>query len=201
MRGMSLTIGVLALQGDVREHVGMVQQLGAATREVRRPDDLHGLQGIILPGGESTAIGKLLVERELLDPLRQAIHQGLPAYGTCAGMILMAAEIEGSARPWLGVIDITVQRNAFGSQLDSFEQDLTIAGMPERPFHAIFIRAPRIERVGPGVELLAALPDGTAVAACQGHMLVSAFHPELGRDTRFHERFLATCAAYSSAAA
>jgi 5'-phosphate synthase pdxT subunit len=175
-------IGVIALQGGVIEHAATLRRLGAETVEVRLPEHLDGLDGNVLPGGESTTIGKLLVE------------YGLPAYGTCAGMILLANDLGHSQQPGLGVMDIRVWRNAFGSQLDSFEADVPVAGMDGQPFHALFIRAPIIEQIGPGVVALARLGDGTPVAARQGHMLVSAFHPELGDDPRFHALFLHLCA-------
>src|SRR6185312_9047243 len=149
-------IGVLALQGGVREHAEMLIRAGARTeiREVRVPADLDELAGIVLPGGESTTIGKLLEESGLLDPLRSRIDHGLPVYGTCAGMILLAREVVDAGEPVLGGMDITVRRNAFGSQRDSFEEDLTIAGMAGGPLHCIFIRAPRIEAAGAAVEVL-----------------------------------------------
>ncbi|MDB5076051.1 MAG: pyridoxal 5-phosphate synthase glutaminase subunit PdxT [Chloroflexi bacterium] len=190
-----LRIGVLALQGGVVEHIAMLRQLGAEPVEVRLPEHLEGLDGIILPGGESTTIGKLMVEFGLLDPLRSRLQAGMPAYGTCAGMILLANDLGASKQPELGVMDIRVRRNAFGSQLDSFEQDLEVAGLDGPMFHAVFIRAPIIERLGGGVEPLALLENGTPVAARQGRLLVSAFHPELGDDPRIHQLFLEMCAA------
>ena len=189
-----LRIGVLAVQGGVAEHLAMLRRLGAQPVEVRLPEHLEGLDGLILPGGESTTIGKLLVEYGLLEPLRARLQGGLPAYGTCAGMILLANDLGGQRQPTLGVMDIRVRRNAFGSQIDSFEQDLEVAGLEEeRPFHAVFIRAPIIEQLGEGVEPLAQLADGTSVAARQGHLLVSSFHPELGDDPRLHLLFLRLC--------
>ncbi|HWE62853.1 MAG TPA: pyridoxal 5'-phosphate synthase glutaminase subunit PdxT [Chloroflexota bacterium] len=187
-------IGVLALQGGVVEHARMLRRLGAEPVEVRRPEQLEGLEGIILPGGESTTIGKLLMEYDLLEPLRERLQQGLPAYGTCAGMILLANDLGGSRQPGLGVMDMRVLRNAFGAQRDSFEQDLAVDGIEGGPFHAIFIRAPLIEHLGPGVTPLATLPDGTPVAARQGQLLASAFHPELSDDPRLHQLFLDLCA-------
>lgn len=187
-------IGVLALQGGVAEHLTILRRLGVAAVEVRLPEHLEGLDGIILPGGESTAIGKLLVEYGLLDPLRARIDSGMPAYGSCAGMILLARDLGKARQPTLGVMDITVRRNAFGSQLDSFEQDLDVMGLEGRPFHAVFIRAPIIDRLGDGVEVIARLSDGTPVAARHGRVLVSAFHPELGEDARLHALFLRLCA-------
>lgn len=190
MEGRQLRIGVLALQGGVAEHLAMLRRLGAQPVEVRLPEHLEGLDGIILPGGESTTMGKLLVEYQVLEPLRRRLQAGLPAYGTCAGMILLAGDLGSGQPPHLGMMDIRVRRNAFGSQLDSFEQDLRVAGLGEAPFHAVFIRAPIIERLGSGVTTLARLPDGTPVAAQQGRLLVSAFHPELGDDPRMHSLFL-----------
>ena len=190
MEGRQLRIGVLALQGGVAEHLAMLRRLGAQPVEVRLPEHLEGLDGIILPGGESTTMGKLLVEYQVLEPLRRRLQAGLPAYGTCAGMILMAGDLGSGQPPHLGMMDIRVRRNAFGSQLDSFEQDLRVEGLGEAPFHAVFIRAPIIERLGSGVTILARLPDGTPVAAQQGRLLVSAFHPELGDDPRMHSLFL-----------
>src|SRR5262245_7392805 len=185
-----LTIGVLALQGAFIEHVQMLQRLGATAREVRLPSDLEGLDGLIIPGGESTTIGKLLVHYELLDPLRKLVDSGFPIYGTCAGTILLAKDIGGLDQPLLATMDLVVKRNAFGRQLQSFETDLEIAGLDEAPFRAIFIRAPAISSAGPGVDVLASLADGTIVAARQGSLLVSCFHPELTADDRFHRAFL-----------
>jgi pyridoxal 5'-phosphate synthase pdxT subunit len=195
MVAKSPPVGVLALQGGVREHTEMLLRAGEHTevREVRVPADLDGLAGIVLPGGESTTIGKLLRETGLLDPLRSRIKDGLAVYGTCAGMILLAREVVDGAEPVLGGMDITVRRNAFGSQLDSFEEELPVAGMAGGPLHCVFIRAPRIEEVGEGVEVLARLGDGSAVAVRQGRRLASAFHPELSRDPRFHRLFLTMC--------
>jgi pyridoxal 5'-phosphate synthase pdxT subunit len=185
-----LTIGVLALQGAFVEHVAALRSLGAQTREVRLPSDLEGLDGLILPGGESTSIGKLLLEFELLEPLRAWARDGRPLYGTCAGAILLARDIGGLDQPLIGTMDIKVERNAFGRQLQSFETDLQIPELGPEPFPAVFIRAPAILGVGGGVDVLAALPDGTAVAAEQGPMLVTCFHPELTGDKRFHRHFL-----------
>ncbi len=196
-RSYKFKIGVLALQGDFREHIEMLQSLGVETVEVRLPHHLDGLDGIIIPGGESTSIGRIGERYGLLEPLREWALQGKAMWGTCAGMILMAKDV-GMDQPILGVMDITVVRNAFGRQKDSFEVDLEIPALDAistrrekgKPFHAIFIRAPAISSVGPGVEILATLDDGTIVAAQQGHMLATAFHPELTNDTRFHRYFL-----------
>jgi len=188
-----MKIGVLALQGAFIEHIKMLEALGAEAVEVRLPEDLAGLDGLIIPGGESTTIGKLATEFGLMVPL-QAFARTRPVWGTCAGMIFMAKDI-GRAQPLLGVMDIEVERNAFGRQVDSFEADLEVPalnGASEKPFPAVFIRAPRLLDADEeaGVEVLARLPDGTAVAARQGQWLVTAFHPELSDDLRFHRYFL-----------
>jgi 5'-phosphate synthase pdxT subunit len=185
-----LAIGVLALQGAFAEHVAAVERLGARAREVRLPADLEGLDGLIIPGGESTTIGKLLETFGLLEPLRERVDAGLPVYGTCAGAILLAKDIGGLDQPLLATMDLRVERNAFGRQLQSFETDLAIRQLGERPFPAVFIRAPAIREVGSEVETLATLRDGTIVAARQGPLLVTCFHPELTSDDRFHRYFL-----------
>jgi 5'-phosphate synthase pdxT subunit len=191
-----LKIGVLALQGAFLEHINVLRKLGANAVEVRLPTDLVGLDGLIIPGGESTTIGKLAAEYNLLDPLRKFVAGGKVVWGTCAGMIFLAKDIGptgsgGHVIPSrLEVMDITVDRNAFGRQVDSFETDLRLSFVGEVPFRAVFIRAPRIEAVGEGVEVLARLDDGGIVAARQGHLLVTAFHPELSDDPRFHQYFL-----------
>jgi 5'-phosphate synthase pdxT subunit len=184
-----MTIGVLALQGSFAEHLEAVRRLGAEPREVRLPAHLEGIDGLIVPGGESTAIGKLLVLAALLEPLRAAIGAGMAVYGTCAGMILLARDIGGLDQPLLGVMDIKVRRNAFGRQRESFEESLQIPPLGREPFHGIFIRAPLVEWTGPGVSTLARLSDGRVVAARQGRLLVSAFHPELTGDLRMHRFF------------
>ena len=185
------TVGVLALQGDVREHVAALRALGAAALEVRTPDDLDRVDALVLPGGESTAVSLLLASSGLRQPLEDRLAAGLPAFGTCAGMILLAREVvDGRAdQRSLGAIDLTVRRNAFGSQAASFEADLNVAGVDGRPMHAVFIRAPVVERAGPEVEVLAAV-DGRPVIARQGKILACAFHPELVGDLRLHELFL-----------
>jgi 5'-phosphate synthase pdxT subunit len=201
--GQPLTIGVLAVQGDFAEHAAMLRRAAAdanadqagpvSVREVRTPRDLVGLDGLIVPGGESTTIGKLLVAYGLEQPIQSAARDGLPVWGTCAGMILLAREIIGGEPDGrIGLMDLTVQRNAFGRQLDSFETDLPFAGL-DRPIHAVFIRAPLVERVGEGAEALATLPDGRVVAARQGNLLATSFHPELTPDTRLHALFIASC--------
>ena len=189
-----MKIGVLALQGDFAEHMKMLRQLGVEALEVRLPAQLTALDGLILPGGESTTIGKLCVDFGLLQPL-QEFGQTHPIWGTCAGAILLSRDARRS-QPLLGLMDIRVQRNAFGRQVDSFEADLDIAALGQvtsngKPFHAFFIRAPIIESVQGSVQVLASLPDGRIVAARQGHLLATSFHPELTGDTRFHEYFLA----------
>ena len=203
----TLTVGVLAVQGDFAEHAAMLrraaQTLGwsVAVREVRQRRDLEALDGLIVPGGESTTIGKLLLAYDLAAPVRQAAADGLPVWGTCAGMILLAREILGGepdAR--IGLMDMTVHRNAFGRQLDSFEVDLPFAGLA-RPIRAVFIRAPLVERVGPGAQAVATLPDGRVVAARQGNLLATAFHPELTPDPSLHAWFLRELVAAPKAAA
>jgi len=184
-------IGVLALQGAFREHLEVLARLGVEGREVRLPKHLEGLDGLIIPGGESTTMGKLAVEYGLLEPLRELAAAGLPMWGTCAGLILLARDV-GREQPLIGALDITVERNAFGRQVDSFEADLTVPVLeePQRPFRAVFIRAPLVTRVGAGVEVLARLDDSQIVAVRQGHLLGTSFHPELTDDDRFHRYFL-----------
>ena len=195
-----LTIGVLALQGAFIEHVQMLERLGAQAREVRLPSDLEGLDGLIIPGGESTTIGKLLVHYELLEPLRRLVDARFPIYGTCAGTILLAKDIGGLDQPLLATMDLVVERNAFGRQLQSFEADIKIAGLGDELFRAIFIRAPAIKSTGPGVDVLATLENGTIVAARQDSLLVSCFHPELTQDDRFHRAFLEQVRSYQGSA-
>lgn len=182
-------IGVLGLQGDVREHAEALERSGARARIVLRPDDLRDLDGIVLPGGESTTIGQLLVDFGLLAPLRAAIAGGLPAWGTCAGLILLARDV-GRDQPLIGGLDVSVDRNAFGRQTDSFETDVVVDGIEGGPFRAVFIRAPAVTYAGPSVEILARLDDGTIVAVAQGHLVGTAFHPELTGDDRLHARFV-----------
>ena len=188
-----MNVGVLALQGAFVEHEAMLRGLGVATTQVRLPAQLEQIDRLIIPGGESTAIGKLLVTYNLLEPLRERGRAGMPIWGTCAGMILLAKDItEGrpAGQPALGLMDITARRNAFGRQLDSFEADLDVPALGEQPFHAVFIRAPQIDRAGPAVEVLSRLEDGRIVAAREGRYLATAFHPELTHDDRFHRLFL-----------
>ena len=192
MKKKNLKIGVLALQGAFIEHSRILQQLGVETSEIRLPGQLTELDGLIMPGGESTTILKLMHGYGLFQPLKELIGKGFPVWGTCAGMICLASRIKNSQQSSLQpleAMDITVKRNAFGRQVDSFEIDLVIPVLGSQPYHAVFIRAPLIEKVGEQVEVLAKLPDGTIVAARQGNLLASSFHPELTADTRFHQYF------------
>jgi 5'-phosphate synthase pdxT subunit len=184
-----MRIGVLALQGAFIEHIKKLQALGVDTVEVRLPEDLDGLDGLIIPGGESTTIGKLAVEYGLVEPLQQ-FAQEKPTWGTCAGMIFLAKDIGNDRQPLLGLMDVTVNRNAFGRQVDSFEEDLQIAGLGDEPFHAVFIRAPVVTDASNGVSVLARLEDGRIVAVREGHLLATAFHPELTDDDRLHQYFV-----------
>jgi pyridoxal 5'-phosphate synthase pdxT subunit len=188
-----MKIGVLALQGAFIEHIQMLEKLGVTAVLVRLPADIEGLDGLIIPGGESTTIGKLAVQYQLLEPLRRFALEK-PVWGTCAGMILMANDI-GRDQPLLGVMDIVVERNAFGRQVDSFEVGLDVPALangsgPAAPFPAVFIRAPKLVEAKGEAQVLATLADGTAVAAQEGHWLVTSFHPELTDDARFHRYFL-----------
>jgi pyridoxal 5'-phosphate synthase pdxT subunit len=207
---VTVAIGVLALQGDVREHVRALEEAGAQARPVRRVDELDALDGLVVPGGESTTIGKLAVEFGLLEPIQKLIGDGLPVYGSCAGMIMLATEVL-DGRPdqrAFGGIDMTVRRNAFGRQVESFEALVDLSGMDGGPFHAVFIRAPWVERVGEGVEVLGRVASGPAwagsplasaqsppaagriVAVRQRSLLATAFHPELTGDPRVHRYFV-----------
>jgi pyridoxal 5'-phosphate synthase pdxT subunit len=192
MKKKNLKIGVLALQGAFIEHCHILQKLGVETLEIRLPGQLQDLDGLIMPGGESTTILKLMHGYGLFQPLKYLIGRGFPVWGTCAGMICLASRIKNSQQSSLQpleVMDITVKRNAFGRQVDSFEMDLDIPVLGLQPYHAVFIRAPLIEKVGEQVEVLAKLPKGVIVAARQNNLLVSSFHPELTADNRFHEFF------------
>ena len=184
-----ICIGVLAMQGAFREHGRMLEQLGCEITQVRKPADLEGLAGLVIPGGESTTIGKLMDKYDLFTAISQKIAARMPVFGTCAGLILLAKEITGSEQPSLGVMDIKVQRNGYGRQVDSFEADLAAPILGEEPFRTVFIRAPFIEGVGAGVEVLAEWA-GRPVMARQENMLVCAFHPELTDDLRVHNYFL-----------
>jgi len=205
----NMKIGVLALQGDFAEHCAVLRRLGHTAVEVRLPHELEGLDGLIIPGGESTTIGKLAVQYGLMEPIRE-LARARPVWGTCAGAIFLSQDARRS-QPLLGLMDIRVERNAFGRQVDSFETELEVPALAQlngqtaahgnghlapddtpqpRPFHGVFIRAPLIEQVGPGVDVLARLSDGRIVAARQGHLLATSFHPELTGDDRFHRLFL-----------
>jgi 5'-phosphate synthase pdxT subunit len=184
-----MKIGVLALQGAFIEHEQVLKRLGVEAVEVRLPKDLEGLDGVIIPGGESTTIGKLAVQYQLIEPLRDMARSSRAVWGTCAGLIFMAKDVRRD-QPLLGLMDVTVQRNAFGRQVDSFEADLEVKDISgARPFHGVFIRAPLIEAVGPGVEVMARI-ESAIVAARQSNLLVTSFHPELSGDDRFHQYFL-----------
>jgi pyridoxal 5'-phosphate synthase pdxT subunit len=193
-------IGVLALQGDIREHLHALREAGAEARPIRRPEELQGIDGLVIPGGESTTISKLAVEFGVFEPVHDFVASGRPTYGSCAGMIMLASEIlDGRAdQQAFGGIDMTVRRNAFGRQVDSFEVPVQIEGVNGGPFHAVFIRAPWVERVGPSVEVLGRVTEGPAagriVAVRQGHLLATAFHPELTPDLRVHRLFVSMVA-------
>jgi 5'-phosphate synthase pdxT subunit len=188
-----MNIGVLAIQGDFAEHVAVLRRIGAEARQVRLPAEIEGLDGLIIPGGESTTIGKLAVDFGLVEPLRE-FGEAHAIWGTCAGAIFLSKDARRD-QPLLGLMDITVERNAFGRQVDSFEADLEVPALDRAtgtsaPYHAVFIRAPIIESVHDGAEVLSTLPDGRIVAAQQGRLLATSFHPELTQDTRFHQYFL-----------
>ncbi len=185
-----MRIGVLASQGAFAEHIATLHQLGVEALPVRLPQELRGLDGLIIPGGESTTISRLMLDYNLMTEIRNLAKSGLPIFGTCAGMILLANQISDSDVEPIGVMDITVRRNAFGRQKDSFETELSIPVLGEKPFPGVFIRAPLIERVNNEAEILARLANGTIMAAREGKLLASAFHPELTNDLRFHQYFL-----------
>lgn len=184
-----MEIGVLALQGAFREHCKLLKDCGVEGREIRKPEHLEGIEGLIIPGGESTTIGKLMVDFGLMEPVRKMALEGLPIFGTCAGLVLMAKEIQGSNQPRLGLMDIEVVRNGFGRQIESFEADLEISAVGIVSFRGVFIRAPYISRVSPNIGILATFED-KIVFARQGNFLACAFHPELTDDTRVHKYFL-----------
>ena len=196
------TIGVLALQGAFREHIKILNNLGIAAEEVRKPEHLNGLHGLIIPGGESTSMGLIAERWGMIEPLRTWVHSGRPTWGTCAGMILLAERATGQkqgGQALIGGLDVTVNRNYFGRQVDSFEVDLAVPALGDRPFHAVFIRAPAITEVSPGVEVLADIQADSdsvpvTVAARQGLILATAFHPELTQDNRWHQLFAAMTA-------
>lgn len=185
-------IGVLALQGDFREHIASLTELGADVVPLRRAEEIDALDGVVIPGGESSVMDKLSRTFGVAEPLRAAIRGGLPAYGTCAGMIMLSSRIAAGipGQQTLDVLDTTVRRNAFGSQNDSFETDIPMPALGEAPVHAVFIRAPVVEQHGPDVQVLGALADGQVVAVQQDNVLASAFHPEVAGEDRFHRRFL-----------
>ena len=185
---MAARVGVLALQGDFREHLATLAALGAEGIEVRTPDQLEAVDALVIPGGESTTIGKLAVRFGLMEPLRRRIEEGMPVYGTCAGMILLARDVTDGEQPLVGALDVVVERNAFGRQNESFEEELAIDGL-EEPLRAVFIRAPWVAKVGEGVEVLASVDDHPVVVR-QGHILASSFHPELTGDHRLHQMLL-----------
>lgn len=193
MAGSSLPpVGVFALQGDVREHVALLRSLGADVREVRTPAQLAEVGGLVIPGGESSVMDKLSRLFALRDPLRERIASGMPVYGTCAGLIMLADRVQDAieGQQTLGGLDVAVRRNAFGNQLESFETDLAVPVLGEAPVHAVFIRAPVVVEVGDEVEVLATLNDGRIVAVEQGRLLGTSFHPEVASEARFHQRFL-----------
>lgn len=181
-------VGVVALQGDVREHIRILESLGVEATSVKRPEQLESIDALIIPGGESTTIGKMAVRFGLLEPLVEAVSHGLPVYGTCAGMILLAGAVTEGDQPLIGALDVVVKRNAFGRQNESFEADLVIDGL-DAPFHAVFIRAPWIEKVGSDVEILSEVDDHPVMVR-QGSILATSFHPELTGDGRIHRMFL-----------
>lgn len=190
------------MQGAFAEHIGVLRQVGVEAFPVRLPGDLEGISGLVIPGGESTTVVRLMEEYGLTRELRRLIEGGLPVLGTCAGMVLLARSVRGMTQETLGVMDIEVRRNAFGRQVDSFEVDLDVPALGGHPFHAVFIRAPWIDGVGTGVDVLASLSDGTAVAAREKNMVVAAFHPELTGDLRFHTYFLeSVCGDFRASAA
>lgn len=194
-----MKIGVLALQGAFIEHISVIQQLGVEASPVRLPNELGSLDGLIIPGGESTTILNLMQSFNFIQPLKELAQAGLPILGTCAGMVCLAKKVSNSINSnmeTLAVMDMEVRRNAFGRQIDSFETELPVPALGDEPFVAIFIRAPIIERAGPWVEILAKLPNDIAVAARQGKLVVSAFHPELSHDLRFHRYFLKIVASH-----
>jgi len=202
-----MTIGVLAMQGDFSEHVAMLTRMAThrgepvQPLEVRTLAGLEAADGLVLPGGESTTIGKLLRDFRLLEPLRERVREGMPVFGSCAGAIALARTVAGLREPMIGLMDISVRRNAFGRQLQSFELDLPVPDLGERPMRAIFIRAPSFTAAGPGVRVLARLPDGSIAAARQNAMLAISFHPELTGDDRLHRYFADMVLAVRRAAA
>jgi pyridoxal 5'-phosphate synthase pdxT subunit len=183
-------VGVLGLQGDFAEHLATLRGIGADAVDVRRAEQLDELDALIIPGGESTTIGKLAARYEIIPKLRERVREGMPVWGTCAGAIFLAKDVPGHPHPILSAMDISVERNAFGRQLDSFEADLDVKDIGGAPYHAVFIRAPKITSTSADVKTIAALDDGTVVAVRQGNLLATSFHPELTPDDRFHRYFL-----------
>ena len=183
-------VGVLALQGDFREHREMLERMDCAVREIRKPEQLREIQALIIPGGESTTIARLILSNGFQQPLRDFCASGAPVWGTCAGAILLARKVDNLDRPGIEMMDIAVRRNAFGRQVDSFEADLDVEGVDGPPFHAVFIRAPLIEETYGGARAICRLEDGTIVAARQGNLLATSFHPEITGDDRLHRLFL-----------
>ena len=185
-----MRVGVLAVQGTFIEHIGILRQLGVEAPPIRLPHELDTLDGLIIPGGESTTMLRLMESFGLIQPVKEMARGGLPIWGTCAGMVLLAKDVSNYEMETLGLMDAKIRRNAFGSQVDSFEADLDIPLIGEEPYHAIFIRAPIIEEARPSVRILSRLADGTIVAIRQNRLLACAFHPELTDDLRFHSYFL-----------
>ncbi|HYN70747.1 MAG TPA: pyridoxal 5'-phosphate synthase glutaminase subunit PdxT [Candidatus Eisenbacteria bacterium] len=181
-----MKLGVLAVQGDFAEHIAILRSIGAAAVEVRLPEDLRGISGLILPGGESTTMRRLIDRWGLREPILDLARGGAPIFGTCAGMIILSREIADGEEPVLPLLDVTVRRNAFGRQLDSFESEVAVPVLGDQPVHAVFIRAPIVERTGPDVSVLATLDDGRIVAVRERNLIATAFHPELAGESRFH---------------
>lgn len=196
-RGPRPVVGVLGIQGDVSEHAAALERAGARVRRVKRPEDLDGVVGLVLPGGESTTLRRLLDYEGLLDAIRGRYEEGMPVFGTCAGAILLATDVAGAPAPHLSLVPMTVRRNAYGRQRDSFVTELDVDGLEGGPLRAVFIRAPVIEKVGPEVDVLATV-DGEIVLAETERALIASFHPELTPDDRLHRRFLAKLGAVSS---
>ena len=189
-RPLTARVGVLGLQGDFAEHLATLDRLGVDGVDVRRPEQLDEIDTLIIPGGESTTIGKLARQYGIIEKLRDRVAEGMPVWGTCAGAIFIAKDVPAHPHPLAALMDITVERNAFGRQIDSFEAEIKVNELGPRAFHAVFIRSPQIIRVGPGVDVLATLDDDRVVAARQGRLLATSFHPELTNDDRFHRYFL-----------
>ncbi len=193
-----MKIGILALQGDFIEHTDIIDKLGARPVPVRQPEQLEGLDGLIIPGGESTTMLKLMHNYNLFQPIKELAHSGLPVMGTCSGMVLLAKKVFNPDMNTLSLMDIDVRRNAFGRQVDSFETGISVPLLGDKPFPAVFIRAPLIENTGPDVDIMSRLPDSKIVAARQGNILAFSFHPELSNDSRIHRYFLEIAAGFRS---